>query len=152
MNVIPDTPQSTLQQPETGARNDATQIVAHGQAFLSGRPIGEILRAITPLTEEKLQEALAAQAEKGGRLGEVLVGLKAVSEEDVAKALGLQLDLPFLQRIFVEEVDPELVKKVPINFAKQAKVIPLSLQDDTVILAVADPLDTTALDLSLIHI
>jgi general secretion pathway protein E len=148
MNVTPDATKSTFDQPEaaTAPRNDATQIVAHGQAFLSGRPIGEILRAITPLTVEKLEEALALQAEKGGRLGEVLVSMKAVSEEDVAKALGLQLDLPFLQRIFVEEVDPELVKKVPINFAKQAKVIPLSLQNDVVILAVADPLDTTALD------
>ena len=80
-------------------------------------------------------------------MGEVLVGLKAVTEEDVAKALGLQLDLPYLQRIFVDEVDPELVKKVPINFAKQAKIIPLSLQkDDTIAIAVADPLDTAAMD------
>ncbi len=103
MNVIPDATKSTYeQQPEAAApRNDATQIVAHGQAFLSGRPIGEILRTITALTPEKLEEALTLQAEKGGRLGEVLVGIKAVSEEDVAKALGLQLDLPFLQRIFV---------------------------------------------------
>jgi general secretion pathway protein E len=150
MNLTPDaTPSATAAQPaEAGApRNDATQVVSHGPAFLSGRPIGEILRAAAGLTEEKLQEALALQAEKGGRLGEVLVGMKAVSEEDVAKALGLQLDLPFLQRIFVEEVDPELVKKVPINFAKQAKIIPLSLQkDDTVAIAVGDPLDTTVLD------
>ena len=126
--------------------DSATQVVAHGPAYLCGRPMGEILRAIAGLTEAKLQEALALQAEKGGRLGEVLVGMKAVSEEDVAKALGLQLDLPYLARIFVEEVTPELIKRVPINFAKQARILPLSVEADGVALAVADPLDTTVLD------
>ncbi|SEM88741.1 type II secretion system protein E (GspE) [Stigmatella aurantiaca] len=130
----------------SASRNDATQIVAHSQAYLSGRPLGEILQATASLSAEKLQEALAVQAEKGGRIGEVLVGLKAVTEDDVAKALGTQLDLPFLQRIFVDEVDPELVKRVPINFAKQAKLLPLALEDETVIIAVADPLDTAVLD------
>ena len=39
----------------------------------------------------------------------------------MAKALGLQLDLPYLARIFLEEIDAELLKRVPINFAKQAQ-------------------------------
>ncbi|MFP2900673.1 type II secretion system ATPase GspE [Corallococcus sp. 4LFB] len=142
------TSQDTAATPAvSGGRNDATQVVAHGQAYLCGRPLGEILRALVPaLTPEKIQEALAAQQEKGGQLGEVLVGMKAVSEEDVARALGHQLDLPYLQRIFVEEVDAELVKRIPINFARQTQLLPLSVEGDEVVLAVADPLDTTALD------
>ncbi|WP_375760651.1 type II secretion system ATPase GspE [Corallococcus exercitus] len=142
------TPQDTAATPAvSGGRNDATQVVAHGQAYLCGRPLGEILRALVPaLTPEKIQEALAAQQEKGGRLGEILVGMKAISEEDVARALGHQLDLPYLQRIFVEEVDAELVKRIPINFARQTQLLPLSMEGDEVVLAVADPLDTTALD------
>lgn len=124
----------------------ATQIVTNGPAFLCGRPLGEILRHTSGLTEDKLNEALQVQADKGGRLGEVLVGLKALSEEDVAKALGLQLDLPYLARIFIEEIDPDLIKRVPINFAKQARILPLSIEDGAVALAVADPLDTTMMD------
>jgi len=123
-----------------------TQRIAHGPAYLCGRPLGEILRATAGLTEEKLQEALAAQVEKGGRLGEVLVGLKICTEDEVARALGLQLDIPYLARIFPDEVDAELVQKVPINFAKQARIIPLRMEGDAVALAVADPLDTTVLD------
>ena len=120
--------------------------VARSPAFMCGRPIGEILKVSAGLTEEKLQEALSVQAEKGGRLGEVLVGLRAVSEEDVARALGAQLDLPYLARIFVDEIDAELVQKVPINFAKQARMLPLGIEDDVIVLAVADPLDTAVLD------
>ncbi|MCP3163814.1 type II secretion system ATPase GspE [Myxococcus qinghaiensis] len=147
MNVTADPTLATMASGATAARNDSTQVVSHGQAFLCGRPLGEILRALVPsLTEEKLREALAAQEEKGGRIGEVLVGLKAVSEEDVVKALGHQLDLPYLARIFTEEVDAELVKRIPINFAKQSHILPLSVEGDAVVLAVADPLDTSTMD------
>ncbi|CAM3356279.1 type II secretion system ATPase GspE [Corallococcus sp. ZKHCc1 1396] len=150
MNLTADP--TTLQAADAstdgvGGRNDSTQVVAHGQAYLCGRPLGEILRALVPaLTPEKIQEALTAQPEKGLRLGEILVGMKAVTDEDVARALGHQLDLPYLQRIFTEEVDADLVKRIPINFARQTKLLPLSMEGDEVILAVADPLDTAALD------
>jgi general secretion pathway protein E len=140
MSLLADAP---LAKPATDA---ATQVIAHGPAYLCGRPLGEILRATAGLTEEKLQEALTIQAEKGGRLGEVLVGMKAIGEEEVAKALGLQLDLPYLARIFLEEVGAELIRRVPINFAKQACILPLAVEGDTVALAVADPLNTTVLD------
>ncbi|WP_239013953.1 type II secretion system ATPase GspE [Archangium violaceum] len=140
MSLLADAP---LAKPAVDA---ATQVVSHGPAFLCGRPLGEILRHTSGLTEEKLQEALQLQSEKGGRLGEILVGLKVIGEEDVAKALGLQLDLPYLARIFLEEIDAELIKRVPINFAKQARILPLSVEGDAVALAVADPLDTTVMD------
>ncbi|WP_426750736.1 type II secretion system ATPase GspE [Myxococcus sp. Y35] len=147
MNLTADPTPPSAAPVADSPRNDATRLVAHGQAYLCGRPLGEILRAIVPsLTEEKLQEALAIQDEKGQRIGEALVGLRAVSEEDVAKALGHQLDLPYLARIFTEEVDAELVKRIPINFARQSHILPLFMEGDSVAVAVADPLDTGALD------
>ncbi len=134
-----------LQQPPP--IKSAAERAKHARARqLWGRPIGEILKAIAGLPDDKLEEALAAQAEKGGRLGEILVGMKVVSEEDVAKALAAQLDLPYLPRISADTVQPDLVKMVPINFAKQARILPLALEGEAVVLAVADPLDTTVLD------
>jgi len=113
---------------------------------LCGKPLGEILRISAGLTQERLEEGLLAQAEKGGRIGEVLIGLKYVSEEDVAKALSVQLDIPYVGRIGFEDVDQELLKMVPINFAKQTRILPLGMDGEQVALAVADPLDTTTLD------
>jgi len=129
-----------------GTVTERTHVVTHGPAYLFGRPLGEILVESFGLPREKLEEALAAQREKGGRLGEVLVGLKAVTEVDVARALGAQLDLEYVELIGVDDIDPELVKVVPINFAKQAKFIPLKREGDTVAVAIADPLDTALLD------
>jgi general secretion pathway protein E len=119
-----------------------------GAARLSGRPLGEILVESGRLSPQRVEEALALQRgeQSGSRLGEILVRLRAVSEEDVLRALALQLDLPFSDRIDPETVPPELVKKVPINFAKQARVLPLRSDAEGVTVAVADPLDTAAQD------
>ena len=125
---------------------ETTQVFRQDLAFLVGQPLGRILKQIAGLTDDRLEEGLVAQREKGGRIGEVLVGLKFVSEEDVARALSAQLDLPYFAKILPEDVDTELVKRVPINFARQARIIPLRIIGDVVELAVADPLDTTVLD------
>ncbi|HSD20735.1 MAG TPA: type II secretion system ATPase GspE [Anaeromyxobacter sp.] len=115
---------------------------------LCGRPLGEILIAHGALAPERLEEALLSQRGEhaGARLGEILVRTHAVTEEEVLRALAVQLDLPFLERIDPERIPPELVKKVPINFAKQARVLPVGHDGDAVRVAVADPLDTAAQD------
>src|SRR5438128_9717518 len=113
---------------------------------LAGLRIGEILLAQGAVTREKLEEALAAQGERGGRLGEVLIPLKACSEEQVLKALAAQLELPYQMRVAPDEVAPHLVKQVPINFAKAARVMPVRFEDGGVTVAMADPLDTGTMD------
>ena len=116
------------------------------QTSMVGRPLGEILRSVAGLSDAALEEALRAQADEGGRLGEVLVARKAVSADDVAKALALQLDLPYHAQVALDSLDAELVRQVPINFAKQALILPVGLDGESVALLVADPLDTTVLD------
>jgi general secretion pathway protein E len=128
--------------------SERTAVVAHAPAWLCGRPIGEILTEVAGLTPARLAEALAAQQgeQAGLRLGEVLVRLRACSEADVLRALAIQLDLPFLEQIDPEAVDGTQVKRVPINFAKQARLLPLRSGGEVVRVAVVDPLDTAAQD------
>src|SRR5919204_1431579 len=116
---------------------------------LAGRPIGEILVAQGAVTEEKIVEALAVQAERGGRLGEILISLKACNEEQVLKALAAQLELPYQMRLVPDEISPDLVKLIPINFAKQAKLLPLRMETDgdaNAVVAISDRLDSSAFD------
>ncbi len=124
----------------------AANMAANDATSLCGRPIGEILVHTAGLSEAKLNEALAKQEESGARLGEVLVGMKAVTEEQVLRALAVQLDMPFVEKIDEGKLDAELVQKIPINFAKQFKLVPLWRVDGEIAVAIADPLDTTALD------
>jgi len=113
---------------------------------LAGRPLGEILVARGAVRPEQVEKALATQTEEGGRIGEILVSIKACREEDVLRALAVQLSLPYLDELRVDEIDPALVEGVPINFAKQWKLLPLYRQGDVVVVAVGDPLETFPLD------
>ena len=137
----------TLIVPEPGAAAPK----AAARLVYAGRPLGEILVAQKVITAEKLAEALAAQGEKGSaRLGELLISLKACSEEQVLKALAAQLELRYQMRLGTDEISPELIKLVPINFAKSARLLPLRREstdaDAHIVVALADPLDTSALD------
>ncbi len=153
MNRQPYTPMANEAETEIlplaePPREERTALVANAPAYMCGRPLGEILRETAKLAPERLEEALAAQKgeQAGARVGEILVRMKLVTEEEVLRALALQLDLPFITRIELEAVPQDLVQKVPIHFAKQARVLPLGLQGDAVRVAVADPLDTAAQD------
>ena len=115
-------------------------------ARLSGLLLGEILVAQRAVTPEKVEEALVLQKERGTRLGAILVSLKAVSDEQVARALGAQLDIPVLDELRMSEIDLELVRAVPINFARQTRTLPLWREGEVALVAVADPLDVAALD------
>jgi len=114
---------------------------------LTARPLGEILVLTAGLTPAQVDEALAHQAEKGVRVGEALVALKHATEEQIARALAAQLDLEYLAKLHPDEVENELLAKLPITFAKQAKLLPVRhLDDGSVLVATAEPLDTAAMD------
>ncbi len=114
----------------------------------AGHPLGQILIGAGAISPAQLEAALEAQRGEhaGQRIGEVLVRLRACSEEQVLRALAAQLDLPFEPVIDAERCSPELARRVPINFAKQSRMVPLGEEGGAVRVAVADPLDTAALD------
>jgi len=109
-------------------------------------PLGEILVRTAGLDPDKLDEALDRQAESGGRIGEILVAMKAVTEEQVLRALALQLDLPFVEKLSGDAIDLELVRRIPINFARQFRLIPVARKPEGIEIATADPLAVDALD------
>ena len=110
------------------------------------RSLGQILFRQGKVSRAQIEDALAAQRQEGGRIGEILVRRGFVVEDDVLVALSQQLDLPLSKELKPEECDSELALKVPINFAKQHRLIPIRRVGRAVEVAVADPLDVHALD------
>jgi general secretion pathway protein E len=109
--------------------------------------LGEILVRTTRLTPEALAAARQKQAESGRRLLDVLVEDGILEEEEVIEALGRQLDLPVRASIRPEEVEDELIGKVPISFAKAHGLLPLGRSgEDAIRVAISDPFDTAPLD------
>jgi len=117
-----------------------------------GKPLlGEIFQKQFGLTADQLQVALARQRTKGGLFGESLVALGYDPEEKVQEALSMQLDLPWWPAIDPDLVDEAILAKVPISFAKRFRLLPIMVQQGTLLVAVVDPLDITPLhDLELL--
>jgi general secretion pathway protein E len=108
--------------------------------------LGQMLKEGGHITESVLGTALSIQEEKGGLLGHILVGLKAVTEEDLTQALAAQLNLPFLATFEPESVDPMLVTRISIQYARQHLLLPLKEEGGELVVASSDPLALEARD------
>ncbi|HUT54149.1 MAG TPA: type II secretion system ATPase GspE [bacterium] len=108
--------------------------------------LGEILVQRGLLSEEKLEKALALQQEKGGRIGEVIIGMGAASPNDVYQAIADQLGIPYRPAIESNNLDPELVLNIPIQFAKTHELVPIGRKNGGIEVATSDPLNFFALD------
>ncbi len=112
-----------------------------------GRPLlGELLQQKFSLSASKLDEALATQRAKGGLLGDVLTRIRALKEEEVLEALAFQLDITWMPLLDPTQIDPDLVKRVPIAYARRCRVLPVRREEPHVLVAVCDPLNTMPLD------
>jgi general secretion pathway protein E len=110
------------------------------------RYVGEILVRQGALSPERLEQALSIVAERGSKLKDVLSGAHILEESAYVEALARDLGLPVITKISVDEIPAELVELVPINFARQHELLPLSISGDVLRVAVANPLDLSPLD------
>jgi general secretion pathway protein E len=108
--------------------------------------LGEIILERGLVSEQQLEKALSQQKEKGGRLGEILVEMEAISDEDLRRSLADQLGISYQPAIDSQDLDPELVRNVPIQFAKTHEMVPILRKDGVVEVATSDPLNFFALD------
>ncbi|HUO04309.1 MAG TPA: type II secretion system ATPase GspE [Candidatus Binataceae bacterium] len=86
------------------------------------------------------------QKKPGQELADVLVEMKVLDTQRLARALAQEYHLPFQALIDENTVDLALVSKVPINFAKKNRLLPLSTTDGSVTVAIADPANYEPLD------
>ena len=108
------------------------------------KPIGEILVDSFGLSLEDVAEALAVQAEKGGRLGEILIQGKKLSRDDLLEARSMQCGLA-LKRTLPASPEPFFTDRVPIGFLKKFQMIPVATVEESYI-ALAEPLYFQQLD------
>jgi len=110
------------------------------------RYIGEILVRRGALEPDRLEDALETAAERAIDLRDFLVATHAVEDDKVVRALADEVGMEFVEKIATELIPEELIDAVPINFARQNRVLPLTQSDDSVRVAVANPLDPFPID------
>ncbi|MGZ3711999.1 MAG: GspE/PulE/PilB domain-containing protein, partial [Bdellovibrionota bacterium] len=108
--------------------------------------LGDLLMKYTSLTKEQLEECVQLQEEEGGRLGDILLRKKYVMNHEIMRALCAQIDLPYLEDIKPNDIDPRLVDKLPINYARTREILPIDLKDGILTVVVSDPFNLESLE------
>ncbi|MDQ3338180.1 MAG: type II secretion system ATPase GspE [Myxococcota bacterium] len=110
--------------------------------------IGEVLVGRCGVAQDSIERALSKQRDEGGLLGEILVRMKLIDEDQLAIALALQSELPYLKDLpKVEDIPPELIDKLPINFARQRLILPIGRDPSgRVMVVIADPAALDVID------
>jgi len=112
----------------------------------TNQKIGEIILDQGLITPQQLEEALKIQ--KGGnkkRLGEILVEIGAISREELYEVLQYIYETEYVD-LSNYVIDPEVISLIPEKTALQFTLIPISKNDDELVIAMANPLDVYAID------
>jgi len=119
------------------------------------RKLGDILVGWGAISPAELQHCLAIQAQepprRRRRLGRILLDEERVTEITLARALAESHGLQAVD-LSQEEIDPDLARSIPQLVAKRALVLPLQIQDGTLRIAAADPVDVVGLDDVRLHV
>src|SRR5712671_4653870 len=102
--------------------------------------LGEILVARRLLEPEDVERALELQKERGDKLGKILIDLGFIASRDLLSALSEQLGVPLAAVDQPPPVAPEIDGLSP-RFMRQCRFIPIRVEDSTIAIAMADPLD-----------
>ena len=109
--------------------------------------LGEILLAAGKISAEQLRTALDSQEGNERFLGDVLTGLGYVTPEDLARALSVQLRIPFFDLGDDFRLEPEEVALIPEPLARKWCLVPVRKgQAPTLTVVMKDPLDLEAID------
>ncbi|MCD6352754.1 MAG: type II secretion system ATPase GspE [Proteobacteria bacterium] len=111
----------------------------------SRKSLSEILIDQKKLTPEELERVITTQRNTKLRLDRQIVAMGFVSDEDVLKALGLQLNLSYIHAREYP-VEPVMVEGIPLKFMKQNQLVPVSLDDNEITIAMHDPLDIYSIE------
>jgi general secretion pathway protein E len=111
---------------------------------VSHKLLGQMLVERGLLPQEDLQKALALQRERKGRLGKILLDLGYVSQNDLQSVLSEQLGILRVDSAELREIPMEAAT-LPSSFLRQALLYPYRVDDGTVFIAMADPLDSDSI-------
>jgi type IV pilus assembly protein PilB len=108
--------------------------------------IGDILVNQGLITSQQLKETLKLQKEGNKkRIGEILVEIGAISREELYEILQYVYESEYVD-LSNYVIDPEVISLISEKAALRFKLIPISKNNDELIIAMANPLDVYAID------
>ena len=110
------------------------------------RRFGQILADLKLINEEQLEVLLEEHQQRHDeKIGETAISMGYINDDQVAVALGRQLNLPVIGLTDLT-IPPEVLSQLTEPMAQIYKVIPVSLRNDILTVAMCDPQNITTLD------
>ncbi len=94
----------------------------------------------------QIEKALQRQVIYGGDLATNLLELSVVNEDEIARYAGRAFGMPVLDRELLEEPDASLVRLIPWEKADAHRFVPVSLDNEKMVVAVSSPIPENALE------
>jgi len=108
--------------------------------------LGKMLVQAGKITEDQLNKAVELQKKTNSKLADLLVEIGAIGdEEELLEFVGRQLRIGTL-RLSDVELNPEVVKIIPVDIARKFNVIPITRLGKTLVVAISDPNNIYVLD------
>lgn len=107
--------------------------------------LGELLVETGLLSEENLTRVLSEQRTVRKKLGEIIVNQGLATEDEIAQALSLQLGIPLVD-LANTPVEPQAIELIPEKVARKHLIVPISLDERDLHVAMADPLSFEAFE------
>ena len=107
--------------------------------------IAKILVDKKLIKPEDLEKSIMVQRERGGSLSDVIADLGYVSRNDLMLVLSQELGIPPIN-LSRYKIDPAVIKLIPRKTAKGYKIMPISKIGNTLVVAMADPLNIFTID------
>ncbi|MFO7810888.1 MAG: ATPase, T2SS/T4P/T4SS family [Candidatus Delongbacteria bacterium] len=98
------------------------------------------------INEEDLLEALQKQKETGKMLGDTLVEMGLMTNDELVSALSEQKGYPVAEDKEFSQISEDALMKIPVDFAKQHELIPMSVDDNGLKVAMVNPDDLAVTD------
>ena len=113
---------------------------------MAARRLGQIMVDLGYISEDQLWDILEEQKQSPGEvIGQVGIRMGLVTDEQVTQSLAEQWGMPVIE---LEEtnISAKVLELVPETMASIYKIMPISLKDDVLTVAMADPQNVAALD------
>jgi type IV pilus assembly protein PilB len=113
---------------------------------MAARKLGQILVDLGYLTEDQLWDVLENQKQSPGEvIGQVAVRMGLVTAAQVTEGLAEQWGMPVIN-LAETNIPSKVLELVPQTMAELYKIMPISLKNDVLTVAMSDPQNVGALD------
>ncbi|MDD5439567.1 MAG: GspE/PulE family protein [Candidatus Omnitrophica bacterium] len=105
----------------------------------------EVLQESHLVSDDRINEVLRLQKEKGGSFGNILIEKGYITQKNLLMLVSQQLSIPPID-LSKYKVDPEVVKLIPEKTAREYKLFPIATIGNKITVAMADPTNIIAID------